>query len=82
MRLRRVETRNSVWIFDLDLERYVRLPRVEAPTFSVVEYTGLWEPYVKIEEMGDTLMVHRPVEWGKGQLRQTGPIISDETSES
>lgn len=78
MNLRHVATENSVWIFDLELMRYLRLPKQEAPNVDApIPYRDGWDEFTRIEPMGDRLMVHRPVPFGTGALRQTGPVLSD-----
>jgi hypothetical protein len=80
-----VITDASEWGFDTALKKYYRAPRAE-PTgpSGPVAYTGEWEPYDDLipvvtgaNDDVHHLVVVRPVPWGEGQLRQTGPIVSD-----
>lgn len=80
--LRTVVTESSVWRFDLDGMIYVRLPKDEFDPQHPLPYTGEWEPYECIEPYGDRLVVHRPVPWGTGARRMTGPVWSDTHSGS
>lgn len=77
MRVRTVVTASSVWKFDLDLMRYLRFPRHEAPNDTGIPYTGEWDDFIRIETCGDRLIVHRPVPFGTGALRMTGQVITD-----
>lgn len=78
-RLRTVVTSNSVWKFDLDLSRYVRFPRQEAPdAFASIPYTAEWEQYTHLQRFGPRILVHRPVPWGEGAMRMTGHVEWDD----
>lgn len=75
--LRTVTTESSVWIFDLDNMRYLRLPKTEAPGHGSIPYTGEWDAFTRIEPNPPFIIVHRPVPFGTGALRQTGPVLHD-----
>lgn len=78
MNLRTVTTERSVWIFDLDNMRYMRMPAQEAPIPSMVPYDGEWDEFTRLEDLGNgRMMVHRPVPFGEGCLRQTGVVTAD-----
>ena len=85
--LRTVTTENSIWKFDLDERLYCRTRRTVEPFPPLIQYTDDWEPYLDLVEPGvhpygdNTLLVVRPVPFGTGQLRRTGPILSDVTEE-
>lgn len=82
MEIRTVITESSVWKFDTIEKQYVRFPRTENPgQASNVPYTCTWEPYVDIIDEGEFLVVVRPVPFGTGQLRKTGPILYDSDRE-
>lgn len=83
MELRTIVTESSVWKFDTELRRYMRFPRGEDPgTSSLVPYQDGWDEYVRLERMGDRVMVHRPVPFGTGALRQTGVIEWDDLQDT
>ena len=78
MNLRRITTESSVWVFDLDNMRYQRFPAVEAPQPTNIPYTDGWDTFTRLEDMGNGhMMVHRPVPFGTGALRQTGIVVAD-----
>lgn len=76
--IRTVVTENSVWKLDVALRRYVRFPRSEAPEKALIPYTCTWEPFTALERFHDRLIVHRPVPFGQGARRMTGPIEWDD----
>ncbi len=81
--VRTIVTENSIWKFDIELCRYVRFPRYEAPDpGSLIPYTAQWEPYTALERHADRVVVHRPVPWGKGARRMTGMIEWDDLEDS
>lgn len=75
-------TVNSVWKFDLVLNRYIRFPRTEDTNqYADIPYTGEWDDFVKLERYKDSIIVYRPVPFGQGMLRRTSDIEWDDLGE-
>lgn len=83
MELRTIVTENSVWKFDMELKRYLRFPRGEDPGIHAqIPYSAEWDEFTMLSRTGDRVMVHRPVPFGFGALRQTGPVEWDDLTDN
>lgn len=75
--MRFVTTSSSLWMFDMANMLYSRVP-IDANRVGNIPYSGEWEPFEELEESpNNTIVVHRPVPWGRGARRETGYILHD-----
>lgn len=83
-----IKTGSSIWKFDILRKKYLRnsLPNSYPPGAMTLPYSPGWDDFVSICEdyillssihtPTNRIVVVRPIPFGQGQIRVTGPVVS------